>query len=161
MPTGHIRHASNVMPAALRPRSRFDLSSSYSEKLHRRTRFQKEYSREERNRGIDICRLCHDGIHDFYDEMTLAKKFTTLELIQADEKLQRHFRWVARQKGLKINGSATDKTQPSPLALIRFQSLLSQRRAEQKRRRQYGSSSVAPQGFLSATFPDCPQERQR
>ena len=67
-------------------------------KLHRRTRFQKEYSREERNRGIDICRLCHDGIHDFYDEMTLAKKFASLELIQADEKLAKHFLWVSRQK---------------------------------------------------------------
>lgn len=67
-------------------------------KLHRRPRFKKAYTREERNVGIDICRTCHDGIHAFYDEMTLAKNFSTLEKLLADEKLARHFQWVARQK---------------------------------------------------------------
>jgi hypothetical protein len=68
-------------------------------KLHRRVYFKKTYTREERQRGIAICRLCHDGIHAIYDEMTLAKAFDTPERIMADGRLQKHFRWAAKQKG--------------------------------------------------------------
>lgn len=67
-------------------------------KVHRRTRFAKHYSRDELNRGILICRACHSGIHARYDEMTLATRFSSLEALRADEDLQRHFRWVARQR---------------------------------------------------------------
>ena len=67
-------------------------------KLHRRTRFRKSYSKAELNQGIWICRLCHNGIHDHYDEMALAKHFPTLESIQADPNIQRHAEWVAKQK---------------------------------------------------------------
>lgn len=67
-------------------------------KLHRRERFKKQYTRLELNRGIDICRLCHNGIHKIYDEMKLAKEFPNLEAILADENLCRHFAWVGKQK---------------------------------------------------------------
>ncbi|MCG6156085.1 hypothetical protein [Rubinisphaera margarita] len=67
-------------------------------KMHRRPYFQKNYTKEELNRGICICRLCHNGIHDRHDEMTLAKEFPTFEQLIADGELQRHFAWVAKQK---------------------------------------------------------------
>lgn len=67
-------------------------------KLHRRKFYRKRMDRLERNRGIAICRLCHDGIHDIYDESTLGKHFNSLEKLQQDAALQRHFAWVARQK---------------------------------------------------------------
>ena len=67
-------------------------------KLHRRVRFKKTYTREERNEGIAVCRQCHDGIHDLYDEMTLAKRCATPERLLSDPLLQKHFRWVAKQK---------------------------------------------------------------
>lgn len=67
-------------------------------KLHRRTRFKKTYSKQELNQGIFICRLCHNGIHDHYNEMTLAKEFYTLEKIKTDPNIQRHSEWVAKQK---------------------------------------------------------------
>ncbi|MFN4328674.1 MAG: hypothetical protein ACK4FF_07345 [Limnobacter sp.] len=50
------------------------------------------------NAGINICRACHDGIHNAYDEMQLAKGFSTLDSLLADEGLKRHFAWVAKQK---------------------------------------------------------------
>lgn len=51
---------------------------------------------------IYICRTCHDGIHDFYDERTLAKEYNTLEKLCADDTLQKHFIWVSKcKKGLK------------------------------------------------------------
>ncbi|MEM6838522.1 MAG: hypothetical protein AAF609_16910 [Cyanobacteria bacterium P01_C01_bin.120] len=67
-------------------------------KLHRRTRFKKNYSKTELNQGVWVCRLCHDGIHDHYDEMALAKHFPTLESIQTDPNIRRHAEWVAKQK---------------------------------------------------------------
>lgn len=67
-------------------------------KLHRRVYFKKTYTREERNEGLAVCRQCHDGIHDSYDEMTLAKTRATPERLLRDPLLQKHFRWVAKQK---------------------------------------------------------------
>lgn len=67
-------------------------------KLHRRKYWQKHFTKEERNAGVDICRLCHNGIHDLYDEMTLGKQFTTLEALLADERIAKHAAWVAKQK---------------------------------------------------------------
>ena len=67
-------------------------------KLHRRDFFKKHYSKQQLNEGINICRKCHSGIHSYYDEMTLARKFNTFELIQSDEALARHFAWVGKQR---------------------------------------------------------------
>ena len=67
-------------------------------KLHNRNFFKKTYKKSELREGIMICRLCHDGLHDLYDEMQLGKKLSTIEAIQADSALQRHFAWVAKQK---------------------------------------------------------------
>lgn len=50
------------------------------------------------NALITVCRKCHDGIHNFYDEHTLAKRFSTLEKLCADEVLQKHFSWVSKCK---------------------------------------------------------------
>lgn len=47
---------------------------------------------------IYICRICHDGIHDFYDERTLSKAYNTLEKLCADETLHKHFMWVSKCK---------------------------------------------------------------
>ncbi len=67
-------------------------------KLHRRVHFRKHYSREQLNRGIDLCRLCHNGLHSLYDEMALARQFPTLNQILDCASLQKHFGWVAKQK---------------------------------------------------------------
>lgn len=67
-------------------------------KVHRRAHFKKHFSKQALNRGVAICRQCHSGIHKQYDEMTLAKNLNTPEALVADEVLQRHFEWVAKQK---------------------------------------------------------------
>lgn len=67
-------------------------------KMHRRAYFRKHFSKEQLNAGIHICRQCHSGIHRFYDEMRLAKDFATLEALQTDATLRRHFDWVSRQR---------------------------------------------------------------
>ena len=67
-------------------------------KVHGRNYFQKKYKKSELRAGIDICRKCHDGLHDLYDENQLGKEFNTLEAIQADPALTKHFAWVAKQR---------------------------------------------------------------
>lgn len=67
-------------------------------KMHRRPYFRKHVSREARAAGIHICRQCHNGIHRFYDEMTLAKTLNSLERLTSDEALMKYFAWVAKQR---------------------------------------------------------------
>ncbi|GAA0794520.1 HNH endonuclease [Marinobacterium sediminicola] len=67
-------------------------------KMHRRPRFYKQYTREQLNQGIWVCRACHRGIHKHYDEMTLARDYNTLEQLQTDSQLQKHVAWVAKQR---------------------------------------------------------------
>lgn len=67
-------------------------------KMHRREYFKKKYTKERLNDGVDICRLCHNGIHNLYDEMKLAKEYSSIERLKHDVSLQKHFNWVAKQK---------------------------------------------------------------
>ncbi len=67
-------------------------------KLHRRMFFRKNFSREQLNNGLDICRPCHDGIHDHYDEMTLARRLNSLEALRNDPEIRKHITWAAKQK---------------------------------------------------------------
>ena len=89
--------STGVCPFCAR-RTRLTFHHLIPKKLHRRTRFKKHYSREELNRGIDICRACHDGIHARYDEMRLYQDFREPAALVADTELKKHFDWVARQK---------------------------------------------------------------
>lgn len=67
-------------------------------KLHRRSFYRRHYSRAELDAGVEVCRLCHDGIHDLYDEKRLARDFATLGDLLGDDALRRHFHWVSKQK---------------------------------------------------------------
>jgi hypothetical protein len=68
--------------------------------MHGKDRFVKKFGKQEmRQRGIMICRLCHNGIHDLIpDEKHLAETFNTIELLLAHAPLARHIEWVRKQK---------------------------------------------------------------
>lgn len=68
--------------------------------VHRKGKFQRRYSKEEmRQRGLLLCKQCHDGIHDLIpDEKELAESFNTKEALLADERIRKHVAWVRRQK---------------------------------------------------------------
>lgn len=70
-------------------------------KVHRRTLFRKHFSKTQLAAGVMVCRRCHDGIHSLYDEMALAKQLNSIEALLADPALQKHFQWVAKQRGGK------------------------------------------------------------
>tara|TARA_B100001059_G_C17831921_1_gene585205 strand:- start:3398 stop:3694 length:297 start_codon:yes stop_codon:yes gene_type:complete len=70
-------------------------------KVHRRSYFKKHYNKSQLQEGVMLCRLCHKGLHTFYDEMTLAKQFNSLQQLQADARISQHVDWVRKQKVAK------------------------------------------------------------
>jgi hypothetical protein len=66
--------------------------------MHRRARFRRAFSREQLAQGIHVCRDCHDGIHSTYSEQELAARFAAPEALLNDPVLNKHFRWLARQR---------------------------------------------------------------
>ena len=67
-------------------------------KMHRRTFFKKHYTKQSLAEGVDVCRLCHNGIHATYSEMELAKHYNTPEKLQQCRQLSAHFEWASKQK---------------------------------------------------------------
>ncbi|HSG02649.1 MAG TPA: hypothetical protein VLA39_02880 [Marinobacterium sp.] len=67
-------------------------------KVHSRPRFRKKFSREALNQGVWLCRDCHRAVHRFYDEITLAKEYNSLEALLNSEIIQRHIDWQRRQR---------------------------------------------------------------
>ena len=67
--------------------------------VHGKKRYRKRHTKEElQTRGIEVCRLCHDGIHDLISERELADAYRTKEALRAHPGLQRHITWVRKQK---------------------------------------------------------------
>ena len=67
--------------------------------LHTKKRFINRFGKEEmRNRGLQLCKLCHDGLHDIFTEKELGWTYNTRELLLADERVRKHIRWARKQK---------------------------------------------------------------
>jgi hypothetical protein len=66
--------------------------------LHGKKRYKKKYTREELNRGLDICKDCHSGIHDLLTEKQLGETYNTKEQLLAHEGIAKHVAWVKKQK---------------------------------------------------------------
>jgi len=68
--------------------------------VHKRNKFLKTFGRDEmKSRGLMLCKLCHDGIHDIIpSEKTLAESYNTKELLMAHEGIIKHVAWATKQK---------------------------------------------------------------
>lgn len=67
-------------------------------KVHRRKRFRKNFSASELARGVWVCRECHNAIHRFFDEMTLARELNELSLLQSEPRLIKHAEWLRKRR---------------------------------------------------------------
>lgn len=97
-PRHSTRASNNDVCPACRRETQLSFHHLIPRKAHRRRFFRKHYSRAQLALGIYVCRLCHDGIHDRFDEMTIAKQLSDPGTLLREPKLQTHFAWVARQK---------------------------------------------------------------
>ncbi len=67
--------------------------------VHTKKKFIRLFGKEEmRQKGLMLCKLCHDGIHDIVsDEKELAEKYNTKELLLTNEAIVKHIDWVKKQ----------------------------------------------------------------
>lgn len=66
--------------------------------LHSKKWYQKKYTKEELNHGVDICEDCHEALHDFITEKDLGKRYNTLDLLMTHPKVQKFTAWVSKQR---------------------------------------------------------------
>jgi hypothetical protein len=68
--------------------------------VHRKKRYRDRFGIDEmRSRGIMICQLCHNGIHDLFpDEKLLADSFNTQTSLESEPRMAKHIAWVRKQK---------------------------------------------------------------
>jgi 5-methylcytosine-specific restriction endonuclease McrA len=66
--------------------------------LHDNKWFKKNFSREQMDSGVYLCRPCHNQVHNFWDEKTLGKEFNTLEKLLATEQIQKFIVFAKKQK---------------------------------------------------------------
>lgn len=68
--------------------------------VHKKKRYVDRFGKKEmRQRGLMICKECHNGIHDLIpSEKELADKYPTKELLLQNEAILRHIAWVKKQK---------------------------------------------------------------
>jgi len=66
---------------------------------HKRSWCRKQFDRDARQQGIDVCRDCHSAFHRFATEVELARRYHTVEALLAHEDIGRFVRWVSRQSG--------------------------------------------------------------
>ena len=66
--------------------------------LHRKKRYQKR-DRAELQRGVMLCRDCHDAVHRFVSEKELGARYDTLDALRAHTDIARFVEWVRRRGG--------------------------------------------------------------
>lgn len=66
--------------------------------LRHKKRYRKKFSKAEFEKGIFVCRSCHDAVHRFISERELADSFNTLETLRAHPEVEKFVEWVAKQR---------------------------------------------------------------
>lgn len=68
-------------------------------KNHGKPWFKRNFDKQEmRLRGAWLCSLCHRFIHKQFDEHALGRQLNTVELLKAEELVQAHVVWAAKQR---------------------------------------------------------------
>jgi len=68
-------------------------------KNHRNKWFIKRFSKEEmRERGLNLCHLCHKFIHKKFSEKELGRDYNNLDSIKSNPLIKKHAIWVSKQK---------------------------------------------------------------
>ncbi len=63
--------------------------------LHKNKWFKKNYTKEELNKGIYICKEdCHKEIHKLISEKELGRSFNTLEKLKRHSKVKKYIKWL-------------------------------------------------------------------
>jgi hypothetical protein len=66
--------------------------------LHKNAWFKKNFTRDEMQEGINICQLCHSGIHQLIDEKVLGREYNTKDKLLMNEAVLKHVEWASKRK---------------------------------------------------------------
>jgi len=66
--------------------------------LHSSKWYKKNYTTQELNVKLVVCRDCHDAIHQFINEKALGKLYNTKEKLMEHEKVAGFVKWIANKK---------------------------------------------------------------
>lgn len=67
--------------------------------LHSKKWFKKNFTADQLNLGLMLCRDCHDAIHRFIPEKDLGKTYNTEEKLKAHAKVASFVSWVSTRGG--------------------------------------------------------------
>ena len=65
--------------------------------LHSNKWFKKNFTREEMQAVIWVCRPCHNAIHRFISHKELAREFNTLEKIMSHPEVKKFAEWQSKR----------------------------------------------------------------
>ena len=66
---------------------------------HRNKWFKRNFSREQMNTTIDLCRDCHSAIHDLVpNEKELGRHFHSIEALRKHPPIAKFLTWVRKQR---------------------------------------------------------------
>ena len=64
---------------------------------HRNKWFRKNFDKlDMQQRGINVCRDCHNFIHQHFSEKVLGREFNTLEKLLENQEIVRFVKWLQR-----------------------------------------------------------------
>jgi hypothetical protein len=66
--------------------------------VHRNKWFKKRYSREEMREGIDLCKQCHETLHDLIPEKELGRLYNSKEKLLAHAEIAKYVAWKQRKQ---------------------------------------------------------------
>ena len=68
-------------------------------KCHTNKWFKKHFDKDDmKTRGLYLCSLCHNYIHEILSEKELGRNFNTLELLLGHEKIRRFVKYSKKLK---------------------------------------------------------------
>lgn len=70
---------------------------------HKNKWFKKNFTREEMNKGIHICKEdCHKQIHRFINEKEMGRSFNTREKLLRHPKVRKYLKYIKKQQPLEM-----------------------------------------------------------
>ncbi len=66
--------------------------------LHSNKWFVKNFSKEELNKTIELCKDCHGAIHKFIGEKELGRNYNTVEKLLQNEDISTFVKWISTKK---------------------------------------------------------------
>lgn len=67
--------------------------------VHRNKWFKKRYSKQELSQGMNVCKECHDTIHDLIpDEKEIGKKYNSRRKLLSHPQIAGYIKWKKKRR---------------------------------------------------------------